>query len=172
MAESESLNTMFQNSFAKVSDGNYALKTTGSTGSTQSVSISQTDPNNRVATIPNPAANTTSVTDTATVTSPGAGAAIATTAQLAAGTWDIEAITFIGGTTVASLEATNMRLLVGAAAIGRIMNPVPGTSGGIGTGQLRVRYVLAAPATASIIAVAAGTSGSVYSASIVAKRVI
>lgn len=116
-------------------------------------------------------ANSTSATDTSTVNAPGAGAVIATVA-LQPGTYDIECITFIGGTTSATLEPTNMRLIVGAALIGRIMNPVPGTSGAIGTGQLRVRYVLNSAANAQIIAVSAATASSVYSASIVAKRVV
>jgi hypothetical protein len=155
---------MLQNSFEKISDGKYAQRTVGAAGS-GGAALVQTSPND--------AANSTSVTDTATVTAPAAGAAIATTPALSVGTWDIECITYIGGTTVASLEATNMRLLVGAAAIGRIMNPVPGTTGGVGTGQLRVRYkVTSGTPVASIIAVAAGTAGSVYSASIVAKRVV
>lgn len=136
------------------------------------VKLDQTDPNNRVATIPNPAANSNSLTDTATVLAPAAGATIATTTNLAAGTWDLEAITFIGGTTVAATEATNMRLRVGTTAIGRILNPVPGTSGGVGTGQLRARFIAPGGAAANIIAVDAATASSVYSASIVARRVL
>lgn len=139
---------------------------------TNTVKIDQTDPNNRVATIPNPAENSNSLTDTATVAAPGAGATIATTANLAAGTYDLEAITFIGGTTVASLEQTNMRLRVGATAIGRILNPVPGTTGGVGTGQLRARFIAPGGTAANIIAVDAATASSVYSASIVARRVL
>jgi hypothetical protein len=182
MSEAESINTMAQNSYKKLADGSYAVQTTASAGgSTQTVGIDpanntvkldQTDPNNRVATIPNPAANSTSLTDTNTVTAPAAGATICTV-NLTVGTWDIECITYIGGTTVNTLEPTNMRLTVNAAAIGRIMNPVPGTTGGVGTGQLRARYVVASgtPA-ASIIAVSAATASSQYSGSIVARRVV
>lgn len=154
---------MFHDAFTKIADGDYALKTIGNGAGGSST----------VATIPNTAANSNSITDTTTVSAPAAGAVIAVTPALAVGTYDIECITYIGGTTVATLEPTNMRALVGAAAIGRIMNPVPGTTGGVGTGQLRFRYVVTAGTpTASIIAVAAATAGSVYSASIVAKRVV
>ena len=183
MAEPESINTMAQNSFKKLADGSYAIQTStpaigggvqtvGLDSTANTVKLDQTDPNNRVATVPNAAANSTSITDTNTVTSPAAGAAIATTPQLSVGTWDIEVITFIGGTTVASLEATNMRLTVGAAAIGRVLNPVPGTSGGVAAGNLRVRYVVNSAAPASVVAVSAATAGAVYSASIVAKKVV
>lgn len=204
MSEPQSLNTMFQGSFETIDEnaGEYALRTTGSSGGTPSevtidptgntVKIDQTSPNNRVeidpdtntvkidqtgtnnvvVTNPNAVSNSTSVTDTATVNAPAAGATVCETAILAAGTWDLEAITFIGGTTVASVEQTNMRLRIGATAISRILNPVPGTTGGIGTGQLRVRVVAPGGVTANIIAVAAATASSVYSGSIVARRVL
>lgn len=112
----------------------------------------------------------TSVTDSASVTSPGAGAAIATTASLPAGTYNIDVFTFIGGTTVSSLEITNMRLVVGGVAISRIVNPVPGTTGASSPGRITARVVLNSAGTAQVIAVAAGTSGSVYAANIVATR--
>lgn len=180
--EAESTQTMDQQSYIKQADGSYAKQTVGVAGGTgqtvslattgNTVKIDQVAPNNQVATIPNPAENTTSLTDTTTVAAPAAAAVIATVA-LSVGTWDIECITYIGGTTVNTLEPTNMRLTVNAAAVGRIMNPVPGTTGGVGTGQLRVRYVVAAGTpNAQIIAVAAATAGSQYSASIVAKRVL
>lgn len=182
MSEPESVNTMFHDAFVKIGDGDYALKTTSGGGGATSVTLDpagntvkldQVDPNNRVASIPNPAANSTSLTDTAVANAPLAGNAIATTPNLSVGTWDIECITFISGTTVASLETINMRALVGGAFIGRILNPVPGTTGGVGTGQLRFRYVVTAgtPA-ASIIAVANATASSVYAASIVAQKVV
>lgn len=173
MAEPESLSTMQQNSYVKQADGDYAVKTVASgTGSAQPVSISQVDPNNRVSIIPVPVSNVTSQTDTASQNAPAANTVICTTA-LAVGTWEVEAITFIGGTTVASLEATNMRLRIGGVAIGRILNPVPGTSGGVGTGQLRCRVVVAVGTPAlDIIAVSNATAGSVYSGSVVARRVL
>lgn len=163
MSEPESTNTMAHDSYVKIADGSYAVQTTGTgAGGTSTV-----------ATIPNTASNSTSITDTSTVAAPGAGVTIAVTPALSIGTWDIECITYIGGTTVAALEPTNMRALVGVAAVGRILNPVPGTTGGVGTGQLRFRYVVASGTpTASVIAVAAATGGSIYSASIVAKKVV
>jgi hypothetical protein len=182
---------MQQNSFVKLGDGSYARQvSTAAGGAAQSVTIAttgntikidpanstvkldQTDPNNRVATIPNPAENSTSVTDTATVAAPGAGVTVCETVALAAGTWDLEAITFIGGTTVAATEQTNMRLRIGTTAISRVLNPVPGTTGAVGTGQLRVRVIAPGGTTANIIAVAAATASSVYSGSIVARRVL
>lgn len=211
MAEPESINTMMQNSYAKIADGEYALRTTGSSGGTaqtvsldpagntvkldqnnpnnvvridsatntvkldsanNTVKIDQTGSNNVVATNPNSASNVNSLTDTNSVTSPAADAVIATTANLPAGTYDLEAITYISGTTVAATEVTNMRLRVGTTAIGRILNPVPGTTGGVATGQLRCRFIAPGGQAANIIAVAAGTTGAIYSASIVARRVL
>jgi hypothetical protein len=114
---------------------------------------------------------TTSVTDTSTVTSPGAGAAIATTASLPAGTYDIEVTSFIGGTTVATTEINNMRLLVGGTAITRIINPVSGTTGSTTNAKVSVRAVLASSGTAQVVAVAAATTGAIYGANIVARRI-
>lgn len=173
MAEPESINTMQQNSYVKQADGDYAVKTVASgTGSAQPVSISQVDPNNRVSVIPVPVSNVTSLTDTATANAPGVNGVVCTV-TLAVGTWDVEAITFISGTTVASLEMTNMRLRIGGVAVSRILNPVPGTTGGVNTGQLRVRVVVAAGTPAlDIVAVAAATAGSIYAGSLVARRVI
>lgn len=113
---------------------------------------------------------TNSGTDSNSVTSPGAGAVIATTASLPAGTYNIEVNSFIGGTTVAATEITNMRLVVGGTAISRIVNPVPGTSGATSPGRLVCRAVLAAPGTVQVIAVAAGTANSIYAANVVATR--
>lgn len=140
---------MEQNSFVKLGDGDYALQVVGP--STEYV---------------------TTITDTSSVTSPSAGTTIAVTPALSPGVWDLEAITYIGGTTSDSLEPTNMRLVVGGAAISRIMNPVPGNTGGVGIGQLRVRYKLSSSATAGIVAVANATTGAVYSGTIIAKRVV
>ena len=180
--EAETINTMDHDSYVKQSDGSYAKQVIGVSGGAAStvslstsgntVKIDQTGTNNVVAEIPNTAANSTSLTDTATVSAPTANTVICTV-NLSVGTWDLECITFIGGTTVASLEATNMRLRVNAAAVGRILNPVPGTTGGVGTGQLRARYVVAAGTPAAdIIAVSNATASSVYSGSIVARRVV
>lgn len=189
MAEAESLNTMAQNSYTKLGDGSYAVKTTAQGGgSSQPVTIDpagntvkidsanntiKVDPANNVVKVdPNSASNVTSLTDTNSVAAPGANGVVCTV-NLTVGTWDIEAITFISGTTVASLEVTNMRLRLNAVAVSRILNPVPSTAGGVGTGQLRLRVVVAAGTPAlDIVAVAAATAGSVYSGSVVARRVL
>lgn len=113
----------------------------------------------------------TSVTDTNTVTTPAAGAAIATTASLPAGTYDIDVTTFIGGTTVAATEINNMRLLVGGTAITRIINPVAGTAGATSNAKVSVRAVLATSGTAQVVAVALATTGAIYGANIVARRI-
>jgi hypothetical protein len=114
---------------------------------------------------------TTSTTANGSVTSPGAGGAIATTANLTTGTWEIECKTFITGTTVAALESDNMKFQVGATPIATVINPVPGTTGATDTGELRIRVNLAANSPVSINAGVAGTAGAVYKASIVANKV-
>ncbi|GHF92110.1 hypothetical protein [Streptomyces griseosporeus] len=113
----------------------------------------------------------TSTTANGSVTSPGADAAIATTATLPAGTWEIEAKTFITGTTVAALESDNMKFKIGATAVATIINPVPGTTGATDTGEIRMRVNLPAPSPVSVASGAAGTTGAVYKASIVANKV-
>lgn len=116
---------------------------------------------------------TTSSTSGATssVSAPGADAIIASIVALPAGTYEVECTTFIAGTTVAALEADNMSFKIGATVIGKIMNPVPGTAGGNGLGEYRIRINLPAPATISVNSVAAATAGSVYKASIVANKI-
>lgn len=153
MPEAESLSSMLQNSFSKVSDGNYRLKTE----STPAIPTIQ---------------QSTSTTDTTTnpITSPSAGATIASTASLAAGTWEVEVHSFITGTTATS-DSTNMRLTLGATPITRILNPVVGTSGANGLGRTKVRVQVASASSISVITVSAGTTGSIYSANIVATRI-
>jgi len=171
--ELESLNTMFQAAFLKMADGEYALRTqTGSGGASTVVAVSQAGTNNVVQTLIPTAARTSAITATGKVTAPAAGAAIATTASLAIGTWDVEVTTFIGGTTVASLEMDNCRLNIAAAAHATIINPVAGTTGATTLAKFNTRVQLASASTLSVVAIAAATAGSIYSASIVATRVM
>lgn len=112
-----------------------------------------------------------SATDTTAVAAPGAGATIATVVNPPAGTYEVVVNSFIGGTTVAANEVTNMRLTVGGIAVGRILNSVPGTSGAVSVTQTKFRVVVNGAQSINVIAVAAATAGSIYSASIVASRI-
>lgn len=172
MAEPESLNTMFQNAFTKVSDGVYALTTQSATGGASTVvAVSQAGTNNAVQTLIPTAARITSVSANGKVTAPAALAAIATTPNLAIGTWDIEVTTFIGGTT-APVEIDNCKFNIGASAVATIVNPVPGAAGASANSQFHMRVQFGAATPVSVTAGAAGTAGAVYAASIIATRVI
>lgn len=105
------------------------------------------------------------------VAAPAAAAAIATTANLAPGTWDVEVSTFIAGTTVANLEMNNMNLKFGATQLCILGTPVPGTAGASGMGKYKCRIDVPAPTPVSVTAVAAATAGSIYFANIIATRV-
>lgn len=161
MPEPESMNTMFHDSFVKNADGSYSLKTVGAGASGEST----------VQTVLPTASRANSVVAYGKSTAPAAGAAIATTASLAVGTWDIEVSTFIGGTT-AAVEIDNMQLKLGATVISTILNPVPGTTGAVNSSQYRVRLQVGVAAAVSVNAIAAATAASVYAASIVATRVM
>jgi hypothetical protein len=108
---------------------------------------------------------------TSSVNAPGADATIASIVALAAGTYDVECTTFIAGTTVAATESDNMAFKIGSTVIGKIITPVPGTTGANGLGEYRIRINLPAPTTVSVNSVGAATAGSVYKASIVASKI-
>lgn len=194
MAEPESANTMLQNAFVKNGDGDYSLKTTGGGGggavtidpSGNTVKLDQTGTNNTVkvaagqtiavtntagipATLPT-AQNATSVTANGKVTTPAALAAIATTPNLAAGTWDIEVWVFIGGTTVANLEVDNSKFNIGATPVATIIVPVAGTTGASDVANFRIRVNLGGATPVSVTVGALGTTGAIYSASIIATK--
>lgn len=193
MAEPESTNTMFQNSFelvGDVDDGTYALRTTGSgsggtptevtldpTGNT--VKIDQTDPNNKVRiadgqiiTIAEPlASRATSAFANGKVAAPAAGADIATTADLSAGTWDITCTIAILGTTVANNETDNVKFKIGAGVVATPTVCVPGTAGSPSATVWKCRVNLGGPVPVGIEAGGnAGTAGSIYVADIVATK--
>lgn len=111
-----------------------------------------------------------SLTDTTSVSAPGAGATIATVTPVA-GIYEVIVNSYIGGTTVATNEMTNMRLTIGATPVGRILNSVPGTSGAVSVTQTKFRVSVNGSQAISVIAVVAGTAGSVYAASVVASRI-
>ena len=162
MAASESTNTMEQNSYIKVGDGAYAMRVTGTANGDNPAPLEMVIP---------VVARVTSTFADGKQAAPGAGTAIATTPNLAAGTWDVEVTTFIGGTTVANLEINNMNLKFGATQLVILGNPVPGTTGATDMGKYRCRVDVPAPTPMSITAVAASTAGSIYYANIIATRV-
>lgn len=160
MPESESLNTMFQQSFVDVGGGSYALQTSGVSGGGTASPIEIAIP---------VAARSTSATDDGKVAAPAGSAVIAATGVLDQGTWDVEISTFIGGTTVASLEIDNMEITHAGVAYRRIINPVAGTTGATSNAVTRYRYDGAG--VIGVRANAAATAGSIYAATIVATRV-
>lgn len=113
----------------------------------------------------------TSITANGKVTSPAAGVAIATTANLAAGTWDIEATVFISGTT-APVEVDNCKFRIGATPVATIIVPVAGTTGATNNAVFHMRINLGGTAPVSVNTAAEATTDSVYAATIIATRVI
>ncbi|MFF5977029.1 hypothetical protein ACFY7C_36615 [Streptomyces sp. NPDC012769] len=116
-------------------------------------------------------ATTANTSTTSSVNAPAAGATVASIANLTAGTYEVEVTSFITGTTVATLESDNMRFHIGATPAGVIINPVPGTTGATDVGSFSTRINLTATTTISVVAIGAATAGSVYKASIVAKKI-
>jgi hypothetical protein len=113
----------------------------------------------------------TSLSDTNVITSPASNAVLATITVPATGTYQVEVNSFVGGTTVATTEINNMRLRVGGTAVGRVINPVPGTAGGVGNGSKRARISATSGQVIDVIAVAAGTTGAIYGVDLVASRI-
>jgi hypothetical protein len=159
MTQAQSLQTMMQGAFVPVDavNGVYAMQVSGATAGSQGVPIETSIP---------VAARVTSITDTATapVTTPGVGAAISTTTSLPAGTYEVVVNSMITGTP-ADADVPNMRLLIGATPITRILNP-----GGAVISTAKVKLDTAG-GILSVVAVAAGTSGAKYWAQIIATRI-
>jgi len=190
LAEPESTNTMLQNSFVKIADGQYAQRTTGSGGggapssvtldpTGNTVKLDQTDPNNKIRiadgqniTIANPlAGRSTSIFANGKQAAPAAATSIATTVALAAGTWDIECSIAILGTTVANVEATNIAFQVGGVTVATPTLNVPGVNGTTDLAKFHARVNLGAPTVVRLITgAAAATAGSIYVADIVATK--
>lgn len=112
-----------------------------------------------------------SLSNATTVTTPTAAQVLATVTAAQAGTYQVEVTSAIGGTTVASLEANNIQLRVNGVAIGKVVNPIPGTAGCTGVGIKRARVVAAAGNVIDVIAVALATTGAIYSVDLVATRI-
>ena len=108
-------------------------------------------------------------------TAPGAGVEIAATAPLGSAFYKVTIQTFIGGTTVAALEAINMRLKVNDGATSAadiLLNPVPGTAG---SSELATHeFFLSIPNNGEIAVVAnsAATAASLYYAKIFATKMV
>jgi hypothetical protein len=162
MVALEGRNTMIQNAFVKSADGQYAIRVTGTANGDSPAALETVIP---------VVARVTSTFADGKQAAPTAGTAIATSANLAAGTWDVEVTTFIGGTTVANLEINNMNLKFGATQLSLLGNPVPGTAGATDMGKYKCRIDVPAPTPVSVTAVATATAGSIYFAHIVATRV-
>lgn len=138
------------------------------------ISVNDTPPAGRIWNILSVSINTTlaggifspsSFGGIGSVTSPAAGATIAQTAFLAEGWYDVTATVFLTGT-VAAADANNMQYQNGTATPTLPVVPadnVPTT--------VTVRSFFTTNQRAKIVAVAAGTVGSVYNASIVATPV-
>ncbi len=162
MAAAESLSTMEQESYVKLNDGQYAMRVTGTANGDSPAALEVVIP---------VVARVTSTFADGKVAAPAAAAAIATSGNLAAGTWDIEVTTFIGGTTVANLEINNMAFKFGGTQLTLLGNPVPGTAGATDMGKYKFRVDVPAPTPVSVVAVANATAGSIYFAHIVGTRV-
>jgi hypothetical protein len=163
MAASESLNTMFQNSFEAIDAdaGEYALRITGSSGGTaQTVVI--TEPI---------ASRATSVFANGKLAAPAAGADIAVTSDLSTGTWDVTCTIAILGTTVANNETDNVKFKIGDTVVATPTLNVPGTTGSAGPTVWSCRVNLGAPTPVSLeVGGAAATADSIYVADIVATK--
>lgn len=162
MVALDSTNTMQQESYVKLNDGQYAMRVTGTANGDSPAAIETVIP---------VVARITSTFADGKVTTPAAAAAIATSANLAAGTWDVEVSTFIGGTTVATLEMNNMALKFGATQLTLLGNAVAGTAGATDIAKYKCRIDVPAPTPMSVVAVALATTGAIYFASIIATRV-
>jgi hypothetical protein len=140
--------------------GKYAMQISGATSGDQGVPIETSLP---------VSARQTSIVASGEQAAPGAGVDIAATTALDSGTWEIEITAMIGGTTVAALEAFNMEVLFNGSSKGRLINPVPGTTGATGPGYFKARYDGAG--IILIQAAEAATASSYYAATIVATRI-
>lgn len=155
MSEPESTNTMFHDAFTKLSDGNYALQTTGASAGTTSPASS------------GPVAE--SGFGSGTETAPVADTVIATHQPPASANGKLHKITittWLSGTgTPAAADDFNMAFKYGATVI----SPLPTTITPVTTEF----YFNAATGVAfSVVAVGAGTAAVDYNAMIVATQVV
>lgn len=107
------------------------------------------------------------------VTTPAAGATIATVTPGTAGLWEVTVIATILGTTVAATDSNNMELFQTATPR---LNPmaitVPGTTGvTFPSTYPGIIMNLSAADTVNVKAIVLATTGAVYAATIVCRRV-
>lgn len=163
MGQAQSANSMLQGAFVPISvaNGTYALMVSGPTDGNQGLPIETSIP---VVT------RSTSVMASGKIAAPAAGGVIVATAALAQGTWELAFVATIVGTTVAATEVDNMEIYLNGVATGeRIIIPVPGTSGAVGNGELKMRYDGAG--VISVRANGAATAGSTYACTVIATRI-
>lgn len=104
---------------------------------------------------------------------PAAGAVVATVTPGTAGKWEVSVILAITGTTVATVDSNNFAInQTSTAVISPVAFPVNGTTGS--PNEVIVPPVvlnLSAADTVNVTAIANATASSVYSATIVCRRV-
>lgn len=166
MAAPESTNTMFQNSFTKLSDGNYALQTTAPASGGTSTTV-KVDPTSTAFSGP----NGESGFGIGAVAAPAAGATIATHTPPpgnAGKLHRIEVILWLSVGTPAVAEDNNMAFKFG----GTIISNLP-VARALNVPMKTEFYFNAAAGTAfSVVAVNAATAGVTYCASINATKVV
>jgi hypothetical protein len=110
-----------------------------------------------------PFAASTIGSNSAPITTPLATNVIATASSGAAGTYDVKVTTNVGGT-VAAIDQANLNLVNG----GQIIRLANGT--GSSSSNFEAQLVLGAGAAINVAAVANGTTGSIYAATIMLTR--
>lgn len=118
--------------------------------------------------IVSPAANT-SLAGFGKVTSPTVGQVIATLALTPAGTYDVEMQSIAVGS-VANVDADNFMAQIKGVDFAPIQNPIYDTRATSSQGILKFRVVAANNDVVRVIAKVAGTSGAIYSVTMVATR--
>lgn len=114
-----------------------------------------------------PAGGTTAAAVFNTATGPGAGAVIATTGILPAGTYTINwTVGYGAGAVTQATEVNNMQLNAGAITLRANVQGVANSN----APQPNVTVTLAAPAAITVTAINAGTATAVYEASITATQ--
>jgi hypothetical protein len=105
---------------------------------------------------------------------PSAGGTLVSITPGTVGLWEITGVVAISGTTVGTVETNNLMLLAnGSTLISAITYPVQSTTGGNGPTPLPATIVqmTGTANTVQVQAVANSTASSVYSATLVARRV-
>ncbi len=104
---------------------------------------------------------------------PTAGATVVSLTPGTTGLWEVSALVGITGTTVSTADSNNFALNVGTVpAIPAITFPVQSTTGSSTLGQAPpVVLSLTGSSAVNVTAVANATAGSVYAATLVARRV-